>query len=191
MLSPEQQAGGKQYHVLHSQRWPVEICCMMQAIQIWCSVTSRDGMGWEVRERFKREGTCVYLQLIYVYIEQKPTQYCKAIILQLKIKKIKNKKQKLDKKNILFLSVGTTCSCNISNTVFLSLPIPSLPWIPYVLKIAKSRNKKKSSVMISWNVSYHHQKQFWVSLLTLNLKFAFSAHVDPSIWNILALTLSQ
>ena len=42
-------------------------------------------MGWEVEGRFKREGTYVYLWLIYVNVWQKPTQYCKAIILQLKI----------------------------------------------------------------------------------------------------------
>ena len=44
-----------------------------------------DGMGWEVEGRFKREGTYVYLWLIYVNVWQKPIQYCKAIILQLKI----------------------------------------------------------------------------------------------------------
>ena len=42
-------------------------------------------MGWEVRGRFKREGTYVYLWLIHIDVRQKPTQYCKAIILQLKI----------------------------------------------------------------------------------------------------------
>ena len=38
-----------------------------------------------VRRRFKKEGTYVYLWLIHVDVWQKPTQYCKAIILQLKI----------------------------------------------------------------------------------------------------------
>ena len=42
-------------------------------------------MGWEVGERFKREGTSVYLWLIHFDVWQKPTQYYKAIILQLKI----------------------------------------------------------------------------------------------------------
>jgi len=37
---------------------------------------------------FKREETYVYLWLIHVDVLQKPTQYCKAIILQLKINKI-------------------------------------------------------------------------------------------------------
>ena len=41
-------------------------------------------MGWDVGERFKREGKCVYLWLIHVDAWQKPTQDCKAIILQLK-----------------------------------------------------------------------------------------------------------
>ena len=47
-------------------------------------------MGWEVGERFKRRGTYVYLRLIHVDIWQKPTEYYKTIILQLKIKKKKN-----------------------------------------------------------------------------------------------------
>ena len=42
-------------------------------------------MGWEVGRRFKREGTDVYQWLIHVAAWQKPTQCCKAIILQLKI----------------------------------------------------------------------------------------------------------
>ena len=40
---------------------------------------------WEMGRRLKREGTYVYLWLIHVDVWQKPTQYCKAIILQLKI----------------------------------------------------------------------------------------------------------
>ena len=40
---------------------------------------------WELGERFNREGIYVYLWLIHVDIWQKPTTYCKAIILQLKI----------------------------------------------------------------------------------------------------------
>ena len=39
-----------------------------------------------VGRRFKREGTYVYLWLIHVDIWQKPTQYYKVIILQLRIK---------------------------------------------------------------------------------------------------------
>ena len=40
--------------------------------------------------RFEREKTHVYLWLIHVDVWQKPTQYCKAIILTLRI----NKKEK-------------------------------------------------------------------------------------------------
>ena len=59
--------------------------CMTKGPQIWCSVTTqRGGMGWEVAGRFKREGTCVYLWLLHVDVWNKPTQYCKVIILQLK-----------------------------------------------------------------------------------------------------------
>ena len=43
-----------------------------------------EGWYW-VGGRFKRKETYVYLRLIHVDVWQKPTQYCKAIILQLKI----------------------------------------------------------------------------------------------------------
>ena len=42
-----------------------------------------------VGERSNREGTYVYLWLIHVGVWQKTTQFCKAIILQLK-NKLKN-----------------------------------------------------------------------------------------------------
>ena len=51
-------------------------------------------MGWEVGGRFKREWTYGYPWLIHADIWQKPTQECKAIILQLKIYKFKFKKEK-------------------------------------------------------------------------------------------------
>ena len=50
--------------------------------------TERGGMGWEVGESFKREGA-YYPWLIHVDVWQKPTRYCKAIILQLKINTFK------------------------------------------------------------------------------------------------------
>ena len=50
---------------------------------------------WEVGERFKREEIYVCLWLVHGDVWQKPTEYYKAIILQLK------KKLKVEKKNIL------------------------------------------------------------------------------------------
>ena len=41
-------------------------------------------MGRKVGERFKRYGTYVHLSLIHVDAWQKPRQFCRAIILQLK-----------------------------------------------------------------------------------------------------------
>ena len=46
-------------------------------------------MGWEAGGGFKREGTYVYLWLIHADVWQKPTRYCKAFILLLRIKKEK------------------------------------------------------------------------------------------------------
>ena len=37
--------------------------------------------GWEMGGRLRREGTDAYLWLIHVDLWQRPTQYCKAIIL--------------------------------------------------------------------------------------------------------------
>jgi len=39
---------------------------------------------------FRRARICIYLWLIHVDVRQKSTEYCKAIILQLKINKYKN-----------------------------------------------------------------------------------------------------
>ena len=58
-------------------------CYITPGAQTSDNLKGRD--GWRVRGRFKREGTYVYLWLIHTDVWQKPTQYCKAIILQLKI----------------------------------------------------------------------------------------------------------
>ena len=52
-------------------------------------------MRGEVGGKFKREGTYVYLRLIHVDVWQKSTQYCKAIVLQLKINKYLRKKKEI------------------------------------------------------------------------------------------------
>ena len=49
------------------------------------NLEAREGVG--VGRRFRRKGR-VYLRLTHNVVRQKPTQHCKAIILQLKIKKI-------------------------------------------------------------------------------------------------------
>ena len=54
---------------------------------LWQRREMECGGSWE--EVFRSEGTYVYLWLIHVDVWQNPTQYCKAIILQLK-KKEKN-----------------------------------------------------------------------------------------------------
>ena len=44
--------------------------------------------------RFKKEGTYVHLWAIHVDVWQKPMQYCKTIILHLKINTLKKKEDK-------------------------------------------------------------------------------------------------
>ena len=51
------------------------------------------GLGWEGGGRFKRKETYVYLWLIHVDVWQKPTQHCKATILQFKIVFLKGRVQ--------------------------------------------------------------------------------------------------
>ena len=47
--------------------------------------------GWKMGGRFKRKGTYIYLWPIYIDVWQGLTQYCKAVILQLIINKLKMK----------------------------------------------------------------------------------------------------
>ena len=47
------------------------------------------GGGFGVGGRLKRQEMCVYLRLIHVVVQQKLTQYCEAIVLQLKKEKKK------------------------------------------------------------------------------------------------------
>ena len=52
-------------------------------------------MRWAVEGRFKRERTYICLWQSHSDIWQKPTQYCKTIILQLKLIKKKKRNGKL------------------------------------------------------------------------------------------------
>ena len=63
------------------KREPVGICCGTQGTQTGALWQQRGGMGWKVGGRFKTVGTHVYVWLIHVDVRQKPTQYCKIIIL--------------------------------------------------------------------------------------------------------------
>jgi len=60
---------------------------MMQGTQGQCSVTAWREEGREIRT----EGICVYLWPIHIDVWQKPSQYCKGIILPLKLKTPQNK----------------------------------------------------------------------------------------------------
>ena len=71
------------YHIRN--RWPVQVQCMKQSTQSQCSGTTQklgwDGGGCGVQDW----GTHVHPWLIHVNVWQKPSQYCKVIILQLKL----------------------------------------------------------------------------------------------------------
>ena len=59
--------------------------------------TQRGQMRWEAGGRFKRKGTYAYLCLVPIDVWQKPIQYCKTIILQLKINNFKKGVKKKEK----------------------------------------------------------------------------------------------
>ena len=68
-------------------QWEFAVC--FRELKQGLCINLRGGMGREMGGRFKRPGTYVYLWLIYVEIWQKTTKFCKAIILQLKVNKLK------------------------------------------------------------------------------------------------------
>ena len=77
-------------------------CMMQQRLKIpRATVKTRHG---EVGGRFKREGTQAYLWLIHVDVWQKPAQYCKVIILQLKKMKAKEQISGQMRQQILYKS---------------------------------------------------------------------------------------
>ena len=75
------------YHIWN--RLPVQIQCMRQGAQGWCTgMTLRDGMGREVGGG-SGWGTHLHPWLIHANVWQKPLQYCKLISLQLKLINLK------------------------------------------------------------------------------------------------------
>lgn len=59
--------------------------CWIQGAQLSTVLTYTGGVG--VAGRLERDRACVYLCLIHADVWQKPIQYFKAVILQLRIKK--------------------------------------------------------------------------------------------------------
>ena len=70
------------YHMWNSS--PVQVQCMRQGAQGWCTgMTLRDGMEREVGRRVRMGNTCTPMADSCECMA-KPPQYCKAISLQLK-----------------------------------------------------------------------------------------------------------
>ena len=74
------------YHMWN--RSPVQVWCMRQGAQGWCTgMTLRDGMGKERGEGFRMGNTCTRMADSWQCMA-KPLQYCKVISIQLKKKKV-------------------------------------------------------------------------------------------------------
>ena len=89
----------------------MRICCRAQGNKTRPVTTWRGGWGWVVGGKLKREGTYLCLWLIHVDVWQKPTQYCRAIILQLIFLFLKRSSQNSRKSDEfpLFSSVTQLC----------------------------------------------------------------------------------
>ena len=68
-------------------------------------------MGWGGGEKVQEKGTYIYLWLIHTVVQQKPTQYGKAIILQLKILFLKSDTNELIYKTEIDLQTQKTNLC--------------------------------------------------------------------------------
>ena len=88
--------------------------------------------GGICEQKFKREGTCVYLWLIPVDVWQKPTKFCKAIILQLKINAFKWLKKK-DLK--LPLNIQTIAWMNLAKTFYFFFMLTRKYFIVFLLVV--------------------------------------------------------
>ena len=83
-------------------------------------------MRWKVGGRFKREEMCVCLWLIHVVVWQKPTQFCQAIILQLRINKERWHSQQAGESRFIPEVQLPTSPQPSSPLAFLAL-LPSIP----------------------------------------------------------------
>jgi hypothetical protein len=97
-------------------------------------------LGWEMGQRLKKEMTYVYLWLIHVNVWQKPTEHCKASILQLKINKFLKRLVCIESEHTVPLDLVTILmgwSVDEKGAFFLSTPIllPSPPFFPRTLTI--------------------------------------------------------
>ena len=126
-------------------------------------------MGWEVGGTFKMEETYVYLWLIHVSTWQKPTQYCKAIILMW----------------LLSCSVMTN-SLWPQGLQHTRLPYPSLsPGVAQTHVHWVNHAIQPSHTMLSpspaFNLSQHQSLFQWVSPLHQVVKVLdFSFSISPS-----------
>ena len=121
----------------------------------------RGGMGREMEGRFKREEIYVYLWVIHIEVWQKTAKFCKAIILQQKINKLKKKKSLLRNISIFlndllkgiwelvccllvsrscfsyFLDIlKNKCLSKLSNYPFLAFSSPALDSSPFCSKFS-------------------------------------------------------
>ena len=110
-------------------QWEISVA---QGAQLrWSVTTQRGTIGWEVGGRFKREGTYVYPWLIDVDVWQTPTQYYKAIILQLKMNTFFKKKRTFH---------VYPCLCDSMDHFLLLLNnIPSCGWTTVCVSILLGR----------------------------------------------------
>jgi len=136
MLSTFQNPPWRYHHI------PLFLCKITELYKCcrkdWMLVKKNDSSGWKTFQNvaenwkingkmqggFQREGTYLYPWLNHVNIWQRPIQYCKAIIFQLKCEK---KKVIIIKKVEIPLKVTFNCFINTTHFLFILLNLFPTP----------------------------------------------------------------
>ena len=145
-------SGMETYTWPHVKHRPVGIFCMN-----WGALLQPRRVGWGVGGRFWREG----IWLVYVDAWQKPTQYWKAIILQLKINTLKKfSSQNLFSNRCVFkfyLKSGSFISLNCS---LCTLQFENIPILQSGLRYHDFKLKLDFLIRPNWNANIQLLRAF-------------------------------
>ena len=122
--------------------------------------------------RFRRAGT--HWWLIYVNLWWKPTQYCKTIILQLKI----NKFFKI-KKGSIFYEIHKFLSCSQLHLKFFINSLLEIGFINWLWSLKPYIAEKKRNFKVKWQSNSKYQN--WVKFFYHSSPLPFSKF--DSFWS--------